>query len=1369
MISRGISRCLAAVLTVSIAWPTSVFAQASPAGVVTTLEGNVSARRATVASPVALKFKDDVFLQDTITTGDQSLARMLLGGRAVVTVRERSVLTITEVPGRSSIDLASGKFALAVAREKMRPGEEIQIRTPNAVAGVRGTVVITEVNRTTAQAEGPSPGVVTNFYVLRGSIAAGPLNQPGLTTVGPLNAARISGGAPPVLTPIPPEQIGQITAGLQPSTKSTGGAGQGDIKAQAVQTAVTLLAALQGDQAAFAPSAAPPVLRPEALSLPGQIEQTVIGQTGQLVDPLTSTTSLAGSELVTAITPTGPCTGCIRVSGVNITHSGSAFQSFSGVQDFSSSSLEVLGFDTSIVTHNGSSSFIDVQSGSALTLAGPLAALVDSTITTTGVFLAIDGSQVTNIGAAPLIALDPSFVSASGIFMRMDNSTLTLHGPLLATLGGAVSSGAGFDFLLMVSSQLTVSGTIEPLVRLTGTTASSGFHFVSLVNSSLALDSSPLLAVDGGQLTALNNILFAGTSSVTSSAASGLISLTNGAVVEATHFDAAGVISGSTLTLTAGPLLSVANSQLSARDLLFLQGTLTSGGPGALIGLTNGAVVNASLDVATLIPGSTMSVTGPLVSLNGASQLGVGNDVLSLDGATLTSSNPEDLVQILGGSALRGIGASPGRDVVHLSNGSIVLHPGGVVELVGSQLTRGQDVVHVASNSLMTASELFSAVGSTVSVGRDLVHVESGGRFIVSGELMELEGNNTVTIGGRLARATFGDPSNPLSAGGLVLVTGPIFEAFGAGDTVTLGTDASANGTIFGIPVRQANGGFVSIGPAVSFPGSGTPVFEADGLGSLVTINPLLLPNGPVINVAANQTLGGNTFVFFDAEAGSSSSPTATHLFSAALDDTQPGMVGQGIVQLLGPVVRVINATLNGAGGFSSVFEIFGTTLALGGSLLEVISGTLDNSGAADSIITMDGPSMIKTFGTSPLVAVSSGTLLTSSSLVFIGGNSLTDTVLALSAPFLVADGSLIGHPITPATLSPLIFVFEGTLISSAPQALVQLTNSTLRSASDFLQVGCGDSCGLGQVILAGPLLQATNSNVEVRDRLVLVTDEGTLVSKSASPLVSLTGGSHSLGVGDGSFFASSTFDVTGVNIGPDPDPDAVSLGLSVATDRSLQHGGVLFEASNGATITSANASAPQPFIQIDRALLEASAALVGLTSSTTRTTMTHHGDLLNLTSNAKLSAILPADALVRLDASTLNVNGGYVFGVKSGSFMSVTGALLSLANGSILNVNGAALLNVDTSLFKQSGPLVRFLGTGNVINVTNSTAPNLFLQGIPIFNSGGTITVTNPTPFVGLGTAGTININGVPLPAGATSATGSLIVVNNGTVKIGP
>jgi len=43
------------------------------------------------------------------------------------------------------VDVASGRVAVAVARERMRPGDLVEVRTPNAVAGIRGTVIVAEV------------------------------------------------------------------------------------------------------------------------------------------------------------------------------------------------------------------------------------------------------------------------------------------------------------------------------------------------------------------------------------------------------------------------------------------------------------------------------------------------------------------------------------------------------------------------------------------------------------------------------------------------------------------------------------------------------------------------------------------------------------------------------------------------------------------------------------------------------------------------------------------------------------------------------------------------------------------------------------------------------------------------------------------------------------------------------------------------------------------------------------------------------------------------------------------------------------------------------------------------------------------------
>jgi hypothetical protein len=43
------------------------------------------------------------------------------------------------------VDVIAGRAAVAVAREKMRRGDLVEVKTPNAVAGIRGTVIVAEV------------------------------------------------------------------------------------------------------------------------------------------------------------------------------------------------------------------------------------------------------------------------------------------------------------------------------------------------------------------------------------------------------------------------------------------------------------------------------------------------------------------------------------------------------------------------------------------------------------------------------------------------------------------------------------------------------------------------------------------------------------------------------------------------------------------------------------------------------------------------------------------------------------------------------------------------------------------------------------------------------------------------------------------------------------------------------------------------------------------------------------------------------------------------------------------------------------------------------------------------------------------------
>src|SRR5262245_21732523 len=145
-------------------------AQLARVGVVTTLQGSATLTRVSEPQGVPLKPRDDVFVADRIVTGDNSLARILLGGKAVLTVRERSALTISESARTATIDVSTGKIALAVVKERMKAGEQIDIRTPNAVAGIRGTVVITEVSQASAQMGEAAKGFTTTITVLTGKV-----------------------------------------------------------------------------------------------------------------------------------------------------------------------------------------------------------------------------------------------------------------------------------------------------------------------------------------------------------------------------------------------------------------------------------------------------------------------------------------------------------------------------------------------------------------------------------------------------------------------------------------------------------------------------------------------------------------------------------------------------------------------------------------------------------------------------------------------------------------------------------------------------------------------------------------------------------------------------------------------------------------------------------------------------------------------------------------------------------------------------------------------------------------------------------------------------------------------------------------------
>ena len=117
---------------------------AQTVGTVTALEGQAQLTRA--GSRSGLRFRDGLILRDAVDTREQSLVRILFGGKSTLTVRELSHLDVREelLPGggtRTTHTLSAGEVLLRVVRQLLTTGDEVQIQTPNAVAAVRGTTL----------------------------------------------------------------------------------------------------------------------------------------------------------------------------------------------------------------------------------------------------------------------------------------------------------------------------------------------------------------------------------------------------------------------------------------------------------------------------------------------------------------------------------------------------------------------------------------------------------------------------------------------------------------------------------------------------------------------------------------------------------------------------------------------------------------------------------------------------------------------------------------------------------------------------------------------------------------------------------------------------------------------------------------------------------------------------------------------------------------------------------------------------------------------------------------------------------------------------------------------------------------------------
>jgi FecR-like protein len=774
----------------------------SAVGIVTTLQGQATVTHVASTAVAQLKFKDSVFERDRINTAENSIVKVLMGGRAVVTVRELSVLTITEDVGHTTINLESGRIAVSVAKQRMKPGEKFEVHTPNAVAAVRGTVFVVEVSRQGAQAGGGNLAAATQVTSVTGSVEVTPSNNPANAAL--LTAFKSVGLLGPnlgqVRTLSPPE-MNQLLSGFAASSKF--GFNQATWQAMSLKEQnklVALAASLLTDD--------PSADNKSPINLPSIVPQTDIEP-----KPKAPLVKIINGGFETGLFP----------PGWNLSGTGTVLQAFGG---FTPPAGQFMGF---LSTGPGSVPDPTGRFSQFSTLSQPFQVTGGTLYTIKATYNFVSNEYPYWVGLyggnSPFNDTFDIKVKGPGgqstqVAIENVNSAFTSNevsqeGVSAAGFtagGGCQTCGWGYTgFKQVAFSWLAPESGIASLLFEIGDVGDSNFASGVLIDGVSIPEDPPLYLVQGGKM-------------LTRTSLAPLIEYTGGSAA----FDSAMIVaSGSSVNL-AGPLLRSTDASLTVPVSLLSVlpgGRFTSSTDEALVRLAGGTHALGT-DVAMFdLAGRGTAVdvdSGRLLATD--APLTTGGALFEADAATVTTQQAVRVDTAL---------LEATAPLLHLKNGSV--------------LTSAADAITLSGTSRLNAASALVAVDASrlaVAMGA-LVNVAGGSVLSVTGDLLSLRNGSTVSL--------FNGPLLSVSGGSLASIGGGLVAFGGSGGNVLSVSNSLCGGAcllIGGIPVALMNGataGNVSIGAgAIQNPGLGsiklaspsTALLSVSGASSKVAIGP---------------------------------------------------------------------------------------------------------------------------------------------------------------------------------------------------------------------------------------------------------------------------------------------------------------------------------------------------------------------------------------------------------------------------------------------------------------------------------------------------------------------------------------------------